>query len=346
MHVLAGDIGGTHTRLVMAECRGHDCRVRFARHYVSRDYPDVDAVLREFLAAASAHAPAAVCLAVAGPVRQTAAGQQVQVTNLPWVIDSSAVASRCGTPAVRLINDFEAIGYGIGVLEPSAFAVLQSGAPDPLGTRAVLGAGTGLGQVIVTRAAEGDRVLATEGGHVDFGPTSELELELARWLIAQRGRACYEDILSGPGLARLYDFLRVQGVAPESPAVARAMRAGDPAVEISRAASQDADPLAVATLDLFVQIYGAQAGNLALAAGATGGVYLAGGIAPKIIHWLRGGRFLAAFRSKGSMAPFVAAIPVQVVLDTDVGLRGAQTVAARLLQTGRNLAGVPPGAGI
>lgn len=333
MHILAGDIGGTHTRLVIAERRGDTWREASTRRYSSRDYADFDALLREFLAAAATPAPAAVCLAVAGPVQRTASTQRAVLTNLPWVIDSAAIGRLSGAAHVAVINDFEAVGYGIGVLDASAFVVLQPSAPDPHGPRALLGAGTGLGQAIVVRTADGDRVLATEGGHVDFGPTDEIQLKLAQWLIAHHGRACYEHVLSGPGIGRLYDFLRQQGVAAESPVVARALRNGDPAAAITHAASTDGDPLAGATLDLFVRIYGAQAGNLALAVGATGGVYLAGGIAPRIIHALRGDAFLAAFRGKGAMAGFVSGIPVQVVMDTDVGLSGARAVAARLVQS-------------
>jgi glucokinase len=332
LHIVTGDIGGTNARLQLVACNGGDCRVRRFREYASQAFADFDTILRDFLAAESPGSVSAACLAVAGPVEMMGQGQRVQVTNLPWVLDSAALASGFSIRHVFLINDFQAVGHGIGVMPEASFALLQTGKPVLGGTRAVLGAGTGLGQAILVPRPSGDEVLATEGGHVDFGPTSELELELARWLITTRGRACYEDVLSGPGLSRLYEFLRARRFADESAALAQAIQAGDPATAITQAALQHQDALATATLDLFVRIFGSQAGNLVMAAGATGGVYIAGGIAPRIIERLRGPEFLRAFCNKGSHSRWLATVPIRVVMDPEVGLHGALAVARSVVR--------------
>lgn len=333
MRILAGDIGGTHVRLRVVECHDRKSVVQRDGRYASAGFPNVDGVLREFLGDDASSLDAS-CLAVAGPVETIGTGQRVPVTNLPWVIESAALARSVGLRHLRLINDFEAIGYGVDALAPSAFLELQAGTASYQGARVVIGAGTGLGQAILVGERQDVRVLPTEGGHVDFGPANEPDLELARWLIRHYGRATYERVLSGPGLKRLYDFLRETGAAPESETLRTALRQSDPAAAITQAARDNHDPLAVAAIDRFVRIYGAQAGNLALATGATGGVYVAGGMAPKMLDFLRDGRFMDAFRNKGKMSFLAASIPVRIVIDPDVGLIGAQAVAKREARTG------------
>jgi len=328
--LLAGDIGGTTTRLLLARRENGATRVLAAQHFASRRYAGFAEVIAEFRREIPEGVLDSACFAVAGPVRRTTGAETVKVTNLPWSIASNELAHSIGAVRLRLINDFEAVGYGIEGLNEQELAVLQAGVPERHGTRAVLGAGTGLGQAILVWQGDHYAILPTEGGHVDFGPTDPLQLELARWLIRHDGRASYEDILSGVGLARVYAFLRERGLIPESPVVAAAIEQGDPAAAIITAA-QGRDPLASAALDLFVTIYGAQAGNLALAAGATGGVYVAGGIAPRILEKLRAGSFLAAFRAKGRMAGLLERIPLSVIVAPDVGLRGALAEAERLL---------------
>jgi glucokinase len=331
LRIITGDIGGTHARLQIVTCDGEDCRVQRSEQYASQSYPDFDAILRVFLETELPGTISVACLAIAGPVQSTTNGQRVQVTNLPWVLDSAALADAFAIPHVVLINDFQAVGHGLGALPEASFAVLQEGKPVQNGTRAVIGAGTGLGQAILLPRPTGMEVLATEGGHVDFGPTTELELELARWLMSNQGRACYEDVLSGPGLFRLYTFLRARRPEDESATLALAIQREDPAAAITQAALQHQDALATATLNLFVHIYGAQAGNLALAVGAAGGIDLAGGIAPRIIARLRTPIFLEAFLSKGSQSHWLAAVPVRVVMDPGAGLHGALVVARKLV---------------
>lgn len=330
MRILAGDIGGTRTRLWIAECVGTDCHPCHRQEFLSRSYRGLVPILDEFLQ----HAPDidAACLGIAGPIRETPAGQRVNVTNLPWTIESRVLTNTFGFMWVRLINDFQAVGYGIDALPEDDFAVLQAGEPVAHAPRATIGAGTGLGQGLLIWQQDHYEAIATEGGHADFGPTDELQIELAGSLRKVVGHVSYEKILSGPGLVRLYLFLRAQGAAPETETLAEAMATGDPAAAITRAALAGRDDLANHALDLFVRIYGAQAGNLALSAGALGGVYIAGGIAPRIINRLTDGRFMQAFCNKGNMSGLAATIPVRVILNPDVGLMGATAAGARMVR--------------
>lgn len=327
---VAGDIGGTHSRLRLLESAGDDWRMLRERVFDSGAYASFEAVLREFLAAAAPLQLASACLAIAGPVRERQGGQAVEVTNLPWRLDSDVLATAFSIGCVRLINDFEAVGYGIGRLAPADVVVLQAGSPEASGPRAVIGAGTGLGQAVVVSVGGREQVIATEGGHADFAPTDALQAELWRQLREREEHVSYEHLLSGSGLMRLYEFVRARGTASESAAVAGAMRSEDPAAVISRHGLARSDALCEQALDLFVRIYGAQAGNLALAAGATGGMYVAGGIAPKILGRLTDGSFIAAFRAKGRMRGLLERIPVQVIVNPAVGLIGAAACAARL----------------
>ncbi|MHB8536327.1 MAG: glucokinase, partial [Sulfuricaulis sp.] len=330
MRVLAGDIGGTNTRLQIAECESGRCRTVRDQRFASGSYASLASILHEFLQPERVRAISGVCLGVAGPVTETDAGQSVKVTNLPWEIRGWELAREFGFPALRLINDFQAIGYGIEALDAGDRVVLQPGTPVARAPRALIGAGTGLGQGILVWQGDHYAPIATEGGHAVFGPTNEAQIELARYLMRSHAHASYEFFLSGQGLAQLYAFLKERGDFPESAAVAAAMRADDPAAAITRAALEMQDPLANQTLDMFIDIYGAQAGNLALTAGATGGVYIAGGIAPRIMARLTDGRFMQAFLDKGRMRYYVAAIPVAVVTNPDIGLLGAVQAAGRM----------------
>ncbi len=330
MRLLTGDVGGTKTLLCIAESDAGAVRIVRQQRFECADYQNFSEMLRAFLATERVKNFAGACFGIAGPVRDNATGQYVKVTNLPWEIDGSALAHEFGLDRLRLINDFAAIGYGIEGLRDSDIVMLQAGEPVTHGPRAVIGAGTGLGQAILVWRRDYYEVIATEGSKADFGPTDEIQLELARHLMQQHGRASYELILSGTGLVRIYEFLGKCGDFSESPAVAEAILQGDPAAEITRAALDLNDPLANAALELFVTIYGAQAGNLALAAGATGGLYVAGGIAPKIISRLTNGTFVRAFTNKGKMSAYMGAMSVQVVTNPNLGLLGAISVAARL----------------
>jgi glucokinase len=330
MQFLAGDIGGTNSRLWLLESAGGDWRTVDAQVFDSGEHPSFEAVLRQFLNRASWPRLASACLAIAGPVHERDGVQTVDVTNLPWRLDSRALAAAFSIPRLRLINDFQAIGHAIARLAPPDLAVLQPGAAHAAGPRAVLGAGTGLGQALLLSADGREQSIATEGGHVDFAPTDALQIELLGRLLERQPHVSYEHLLSGAGLVRLYEFVRARGVAAESVDVAHAMEREDPAAVITRTALAGSDRLCVEALDLFVRIYGAQAGNLALAAGATGGVYVAGGIAPRILDKLTDGSFITAFRAKGRMRGLLKAIPVRVIVNPAVGLIGAAACAAGL----------------
>ena len=318
MPILAADIGGTSTRLRLV----HGAETLDEKDYSSQDYPDLNSILDNFIKANSPVDLQSACLAVAGPVRDGTA----RVTNLPWEVHESLISEDFTIPQVRIINDFEAIGYALAILPPDDFYELQAGSPDNVGTRALIGAGTGLGVAIVTRCGERWQVLPGEGGHVDFAPRTAEQQALLDYLQQQSARVSVEMLLSGPGLERIYEFICTQnGINPGS--VRRT------AASISSTALIGRDPLAVKTLDLFVEIYGAQAGNLALTSLATGGVFIAGGIAPKILSLLKRGRFIEMFSDKPPMSELLHSMPVRVVLNTRSGLLGAVQVASEMVTT-------------
>jgi glucokinase len=332
MRVLAGDIGGTKTLLLIAECEGETCHPVLERRYASAAYAGLLPMARELLDAAGSAAQGlhGGCFGVAGPVRTSDADQHARVTNLPWQIDASELRTELGIPRVRLINDFQAIGYGIDALGPADVIELQAGREVARAPRVLIGAGTGLGEGFLTWCGGHYEVHASEGGHVDFAPTDERQLALLRELRQQFGRVSCERVLSGPGLVRIYAYLRDAGAAPEVRELREAMQSSDPAAAITAFALTREDPLASLALESFVRVYGAQAGNLALTLLARGGVYLAGGIAPKIITRLQQPDFLHAFNDKGRMASLTAEMPVRALVNPKVGLYGAAVAAARL----------------
>ena len=316
--VLAGDLGGTKTWLRLS-CDGEAVR---ERRYDSAAFSGLVPMIADFLGGA---VPAGACFGVAGPVR----GDAAQITNLPWRIDAGEIAARFGIPRVSLINDFQAVAYGIEALPAGDLLSLQDGQAQAHGPRAVIGAGTGLGEGYLVWQGKYYQALPSEGSHADFSPADEIQAGLWRWLAQRFGHVSWERVVSGPGLADIYEFLRQRGELAEVPELAAAMRDGDPSAAISEYAVQRGDKLASAALDLFVAAYGAEAGNLALKILATGGVYVAGGIAPKIVERLKAGGFLRAFLAKGRFADLLENVPVHVVLNPQVGLLGAEVIANR-----------------
>lgn len=328
MRVLAGDIGGTKVLLQVADADGRTCRAHAEARYESAQYPSFLALVDEFLRLTRARDLKAACFGIAGPVRPTArGGEAANVTNLPWRIESDALVRELGIARVRLINDFQAVGYGIAALGPEDFVSLQAGQREPRAPCALIGAGTGLGQGLLVWANGYYEAVATEGGHADFAPVDELQVDLLGHLRARFGRVSYERILSGPGLLNVYQFFLARGIAG-GPGV---LDADDPPAAITAAALAGSDPAAVETLRLFVRVYGAQCGNLALTVLATGGVYISGGIAGKILPAMQSGEFVRAFNDKGRMSALLATIPVDVVLNPRVGLIGAALAASRLI---------------
>ncbi len=318
MMILAGDIGGTNTRLALFEMEGKRPRVIVKQTFPSGEHKSLDEIVRQFLGEHSLTIKCA-CFGVAGPIRD----RRSKPSNLPWVVDADQLATLFGFDAVTLVNDLEANAFGLVALEPKDFAVLNEGAPESEGNAAIISAGTGLGEAGLHFEGKTRRPFASEGGHADFAPRNELEIELLRYLIPQFHHVSYERVLSGPGLLNIYTFLRDTGRGEEAAWLADEMEeAAAPAV-ITRAALDGKSELCMGALDLFVSIYGAEAGNLALKMNATGGVFLGGGIAPRIIDKLKSLAFMEAFTAKGRMRPLLEAVPVRVILNDMTALIGA-----------------------
>jgi glucokinase len=316
--ILAGDIGGTKTHLALfRKTNGKVSRVR-GEIFPSRDYDGLEAVIRKFLPAKRAAIDGA-CFGVAGPV----ARGRVQTTNLPWIVEADFIRRKFRIPIVRLMNDLEAMAYGTLGLRTHEFRVLNPGKADRKGNRAVIAAGTGLGEAVLFRNGEGHRASASEGGHTDFGPRNPTEIALLEYLLKRFPHVSYERIVSGPGLLNIFQFMKDTGRAKVPGWLSKKMAAGDPSAAITEAARTGRSEICVKTLDLFVSIYGAEAGNLALKALATGGVYLGGGIVPHIIPKLSDGTFMKAFVDKGRYASLLRSIPVRIILNETVGLLGA-----------------------
>lgn len=322
--ILAGDIGGTTTRLALLEVQGGAPVARAQADFPSQKYPGLEAILAEFLKDKDAQIQAA-CFGVAGPVRDG----RVETPNIKWVVDAASVARQIGGARVDLLNDLEATAWGTLALKDEDFEVLQAGEAEPGGNRAIIAAGTGLGEALLVHDAEGYRPLASEGGHTDFAPRDELEMELLRHLTGIHGHVSYERVVSGPGLVGLYRFLKESGRGEEPEWLARKLAEEDPAAVISIAALEGASPLCSLALDRFVSLYGAEAGNLVLKLLATGGIYLGGGIAPKILPKLREKTFIESFLAKGRYRKLLEKVPVRVILNPRTALLGAARRAAR-----------------
>jgi glucokinase len=316
--ILAGDIGGTNTRLALAAAGPAGVRIRFERTFPSREWASLEAALAEFLRMHPADVSGA-CIGIAGPVRNGLC----EATNLPWVVDARSVAKLLRLKRVGLINDLVANAHGIPALRGRDLVVLNKGSREATGNRAIASAGTGLGEAGMLWDGLEYRPFASEGGHADFAPRTRLEMDLLEYLMKRHGRVSYERIVSGPGLVNAYRFFRDRGQGREPAWLAEELRVGDPAAVISRRALDGKSPLCVQALDLFVSIYGAEAGNLALKVMATGGVYLGGGIAPKILPKLQEPGFMNAFTAKGRLRPLLQEIPVRVITNPKTALLGA-----------------------
>lgn len=327
--LLAGDVGGTKTILAQYEKSTEGLERVRERLYPSADYASLDDIVADFLSDQSVPLEAA-CFGVAGPVIDGVC----RTTNLPWVIDERSLATTTGVSRVKLLNDLQAMALGLLRLGPEEWAELNPDAEPCTGNRAVLAAGTGLGEAILYWDGMNYHPLATEGGHTDFAPNDALEDGLVVYLREKLGgHVSYERILSGPGITNIYSYLRDSQHLPESPVLAQALAKADddPARVISCYALEHNDPLARETLRLFARIYGAEAGNLVLKCLARGGVLIGGGIAPKILAALTDGEFMEAFCAKGRFTSFMRTIPVRVALNPGTGLLGAADYAARCL---------------
>jgi glucokinase len=317
MMILAGDIGGTKTTLALFTPEG-GLEPQVQATFKSKKYPGLVAVAAEFLGETGVALDKAV-FGVAGPV----VGGQATATNLPWVISEENLQETLGVQEVKLLNDLEATAYGVPNL-PTADLFALNDAPPQGGTKAVLAPGTGLGEAVLFYQAGHFHVIPSEGGHADFGPTSLLELQLLRHLMGKFGHVSYERVCSGKGIPNIYAFLKKNRFAEELPEMKKALRkADDPTPIIVQRAMAGECELSTATLNTFVSILGAEASNLALKVMATGGLYLGGGIPPKILTKLRDGTFMASFVNKGRFAEWLAQIPVYVILNQQTALLGA-----------------------
>ncbi|HUO17368.1 MAG TPA: glucokinase [Verrucomicrobiae bacterium] len=322
--ILAGDIGGTNARLAYFQAQNGHLELVSERVFPSREHKEFGEIVSEFLSDSGTR-PEVACFGIAGPVRNG----RVETSNLPWVIDQLGLAKQIQLPSTFLINDLEASAWGIGALQSSDFVPLNKVKEPARGNQAVIAAGTGLGQAGLFWDGSRHQVFACEGGHCDFAPQGELQIKLLRFLEARYPHVSYERVLSGPGLVNVYEFLRDLGPQKESPEMAAALKIGDPAAAISRAALAGSSPLAEKTLDLWIAVYGAEASNLALKVMATGGLFLTGGISPKILPKLTGSTtFMEAFLNKGRLRPLVESIPVHVVVNQNAGLLGAARFAS------------------
>lgn len=322
MKVLAGDIGGTNSRLALCDVVNQRVSVLAENFYPSASFTSFSEVIRTFLASHGGNVHSA-CFGLPGPVR----GRRVKLTNLPWLVDADAIERELGLDSVWLINDLEANAYGLAVLDPAAVRVIKPGTAIPNGNAALIAAGTGLGEAGLAWDGSRRRPFATEGGHVDFAPSDELEDELLSWLRAKHnGHVSWERVVSGPGLAAIHEFLHTRaGVA--TPPWATGAGSELPG-RIAAHARDGSDPIAAEALQRFLALYGAEAGNLALNLLAIGGVYVGGGIAPKLADAFAESAFIERFLAKGRMRALLEDIPVYLVLDDRAGLWGSASYAA------------------
>jgi glucokinase len=325
--ILAGDIGGTKTALGIFETLRGEVLLKEDHSFPSRRYASFEAVLKEFLKGKKVKIGRAA-FGVAGPVLNG----RSETTNLPWVIDASQIGRQFGIPSVFLLNDLEASAFGTLLLKKNEIMWLQAGEVNPGGPRAIIAAGTGLGESILFREGGNFRTLASEGGHCDFAPRSPLEIKLLEYLWKRFGHASYERILSGSGLFNLYSFLKESGDKESGhngePAwIRQRLEKEDPAMVISEIALKGENLLCVRAFDLFVSIYGAEGGNLVLKTLATGGLYIGGGIASRMLPRLMEGSFIQAFHDKGRFSAFMRRIPVGVILNEKAPLSGAAQFA-------------------
>jgi glucokinase len=327
--ILAGDIGGTKVNLAFFT-EGLRLTPENLASYPSRDYSTLEEIAQQFLSERRLKADYA-CFGIAGPVKQG----RVAVTNLPWIVTDKDIKKTLGLKHVWLINDLEANAHGIYGLTPKDFVTLNKGEEGAIGNAAIISAGTGLGEAGLFWDGNRHLPIASEGGHSDFAPRTDLDMELLAYLRKRFGQVDFEAVLSGPGQFHIYEFLRDTGRGEEPAWLAAELRSEEPPRVITRAALENRCDLCVQALNLFVDFYGAEAANLALKVLATGGVYVGGGIAPKIISKLTDGRFMNAFTGGGRMKSLLTAMPVRVIMNDKTALIGAARFAA--MQSGKML---------
>ena len=340
MIVFSGDVGGTSTRMQFTEfTTANEIKIIANIHYNNTDYSDFLDIIDAFFTATKIKVDqiASVCFGVAGPVIKG----KVNVTNLPWVISTQDIKNKLKLDKVELINDFAAIGHGIEVLKPKDLLTLQTGKPRLDSVQAYIGAGTGLGVGFMTCHQGKYLIHSTEGGHIDFAPTNETQLDLLKYMRKKYHRVSFERILSGQGLTNIYSFVRDNKIfGEEENSNLRFLMNRDKNIDIAATIAEYAikrkDIMALRALDIFISIYGSAVGNLALTTLPFGGLYVVGGIAPKLLTQIKKGNFFKAFIDKGRMSHLIKDVPLHIVLYEDVGLQGTAICARKLAEDSKS----------
>lgn len=318
--ILAGDIGGTKTNLALYEYINGNLKIQAQQQFASQKYHSFSDVIEEFITLCGVKEMEAVCLGIAGPVINGVC----HTTNLPWVIDSKELQEVCNTPKIKLLNDLEATAYGMLYLQDEEFVNINKNAQSLEANRAVIAAGTGLGEAILFYNGENYHPIGSEGGHCDFAPLNPLQDELLTWMRKRHSEhVSVERLVSGVGIYTIYEFLKEQNFANEPKKMLQLGEGEDKNAMITECALKEADPLCLETMRLFVEIYGAEAGNLALKSLSLGGIYIGGGIAPKILPFLLNGNFLNAFVNKGRFKETLKNMQIKISLNQNTALLGA-----------------------
>jgi glucokinase len=322
--ILAGDVGGTKVHLALYGFENGELTHVRDEKFPAQEYTGLDIVTKRFLAESGNPEVTAACFGVPGPVRHG----RLKLTNLPWILDSMELSIGLGIRHLFLINDLEANGYGIAELHSDQIHVLSEGDASAVGNRGLVSAGTGLGEAILVWNGKMHVPMASEGGHCDFAPRNELEIELLRYLQRElNGRVSFERVVSGIGLKNIYSFLRDEKGMDEPAWLKERMQTEDPNAVIGEVGEDGSNELCAKTLEMFVSAYGAEAGNLALKVLSVGGLYLGGGIAPKILKTMKDGAFMKAFTDKGRLSELLIHTPVRIILESRAALMGAAAYA-------------------
>jgi glucokinase len=329
MNILAGDIGGTKTELAIFDIDAPELP-KFEMRFVNREQDSFAAMLRNFIQLSNNTVQHA-CLAVAG----TIINGRCNMPNIAWVLDEQEIRKMLAIENVKLINDLEASAHGMLALTPDKLMVINEGVVNPAGNLALIAAGTGLGEAIIFHSEQGPKtpryqIAASEGGHVDYAPHNALEMELLDYIWSKFGHASWERVVSGAGIANIYEFLTLlENPADSSKTKSKIMSAADRAAAIFQAAKSGESSLSVQAINIFIENYGAAAGNLALKALSSGGLYIGGGIAPKMTEHFTNRQFMQAFISKGRFSEMLKNIPVKLILEPKTALLGAAVFAAQ-----------------
>jgi glucokinase len=322
--ILAGDVGGTKVHLALYGFENGELTHVRDEKFPAQEYTGLEVVTKKFLAESGDPEVTAACFGVPGPVRHG----RLKLTNLPWILDCAELSRELAIQHLFLINDLEANGYGIAELHPDQIHVLSDGDSSAVGNRGLVSAGTGLGEAILVWNGKMHVPMASEGGHCDFAPRNEIEIDLLRYLQGElKGRVSFERVVSGIGLKNIYSFLRDDKGMDEPAWLKERMRNEDPNAVIGEVGEDGSNELCAKTLDLFASAYGAEAGNLALKILSVGGLYLGGGIAPKILKKMKDGTFMTAFADKGRLSDLLIHTPVRIILESRAALMGAAAYA-------------------